>query len=203
MDAFRELSTATGTFVLGVDHFGKDVDTGTRGTSAKESAADMVLALIGKREVTGRMTDLRMGVRKVKDADQGRVIPFRLEVIDCGTDEDGDSITSCLVHWELDRKVGQAGRHPKGHALILQAIRMSLIRESKTFEVDGVSVRAATRDAVRDKFKDLVKEKEEKLTDNAVKLRWKRELKKSIEDKVVGVMRMEEQEYLFEIQQPF
>jgi hypothetical protein len=37
-------------FVLGVDHFGKAVDTGTRGSSAKEASADTVLALLGDRD---------------------------------------------------------------------------------------------------------------------------------------------------------
>src|SRR5215470_1463529 len=44
-----ELTKATGAFVLGVDHFGKAVETGTRGSSAKEDAADVVLALLGDR----------------------------------------------------------------------------------------------------------------------------------------------------------
>jgi hypothetical protein len=35
--------------VLGVDHFGKDVNLGTRGGSSKESSGDLVLACLGER----------------------------------------------------------------------------------------------------------------------------------------------------------
>jgi ribosomal protein S28E/S33 len=191
MNAFDELSKATGAHVLGVDHFGKDVDTGTRGTSAKEGAADTVLAMIGKREVTGSVTDLRMGLRKIKDGDTGRVIPFRTETVNCGVDEDGDQITTCVIHWEPDRKVGRVGRPRKDHALILQAINLALIKEAKTFDVDGISVLAATRGAVHGKFKELIKDADKELTDNVVKQRWKRAFKKSREELVVGVMPMD------------
>ena len=44
-----EYRKLTGAFVLAVDHFGKVVETGTRGSSAKESFADIVLALLGGR----------------------------------------------------------------------------------------------------------------------------------------------------------
>ena len=43
------MSHHTGAFVLGVDHFGKAVETGTRGSSAKEAAADTVLAMLATR----------------------------------------------------------------------------------------------------------------------------------------------------------
>jgi hypothetical protein len=59
MAAMGELSRATSTLVLGVDHFGKDANTGTRGSSAKEDYADTVLCLIGDRSVTGQITNLR------------------------------------------------------------------------------------------------------------------------------------------------
>src|SRR5262249_25011951 len=59
-----ELSKVTGTFVLGVDHFGKAVEIGTRGSSAKEGAADVVLALLGDRNVAGKVTNTRLALRK-------------------------------------------------------------------------------------------------------------------------------------------
>lgn len=36
IEALKEISAQTGAFVIGVDHFGKSAETGTRGTSAKE-----------------------------------------------------------------------------------------------------------------------------------------------------------------------
>jgi hypothetical protein len=64
MWTLAELSKATGAFVLGVDHFGKAVETGTRGSSAKEGAADVVLALLGDRNVAGKITNTRLALRK-------------------------------------------------------------------------------------------------------------------------------------------
>ena len=36
MNALKAVAQAIGCFVLGVDHFGKDIQAGTRGASAKE-----------------------------------------------------------------------------------------------------------------------------------------------------------------------
>jgi AAA domain len=110
------LSKKTGALVLGVDHFGKDVDTGTRGSSAKEGYAETVLALVGKREVTGRVTDLQLGVRKVRDGDQGRVVPFRLELVDCGTDEDSNHHPGRAMGTEPAGTTGRAAAKPSQRA---------------------------------------------------------------------------------------
>ena len=64
MAALAEISRATGTFVLGIDHFGKAVETGTRGTSAKEAAADVVLALLANKALSGEVTAPRVCIRK-------------------------------------------------------------------------------------------------------------------------------------------
>ena len=46
MNSLRITSQRTGALVVGIDHFGKVVETGTRGSSAKEGAADVVIALL-------------------------------------------------------------------------------------------------------------------------------------------------------------
>ena len=53
MNTMRILSQHTGALVVGIDHFGKVVETGTRGSSAKEGAADTVIALLADRELSG------------------------------------------------------------------------------------------------------------------------------------------------------
>lgn len=60
--AARELEC----FVLGIDHFGKAVASGTRGSSSKELSGDLVLACLGERELSGRMFNLRLAVRKCR-----------------------------------------------------------------------------------------------------------------------------------------
>lgn len=49
--ALAEASRETGALFLGVDHFGKAADTGTRGSSAKEADCDAVLALLGEKGI--------------------------------------------------------------------------------------------------------------------------------------------------------
>ena len=61
MNRLGELSRQTGAFVLAVDHFGKAVETGTRGSSAKEAAADVVLALLADREINGTISNTAHG----------------------------------------------------------------------------------------------------------------------------------------------
>jgi hypothetical protein len=200
MGALGLLSAESGAFVLGVDHFGKDIETGTRGSSAKEAYAETVLALVGKREVTGKITDLRMGVRKVRDGDQGRIIPFRLEVIDCGVDEDGDQITTCVVHWEPDRQVNSAGGRPRNHTMMISALRRAVERNGTGISHDGCLVRAARVDHVRDEFKALLLENQTTdLTDNAVKKRWNYARKTALDDRVAKAVTFEGHDYLWEI----
>jgi hypothetical protein len=71
MTALRILSKHTGALVAGVDHFGKVVETGTRGSSAKEGAADTVIALLGDRELSGGLKNTRLAVRKQRDGVSG------------------------------------------------------------------------------------------------------------------------------------
>ena len=78
MNRLNELSRKTGAFVMAVDHFGKAVETGTRGTSAKEAAADMVLALLAERDTAGNISNTRMAVRKLRGGSTGAETPFNL-----------------------------------------------------------------------------------------------------------------------------
>ena len=79
MTALRITSQRTGALVVGIDHFGKVVETGTRGSSAKEGAADAVIALLADREVNGGVKNTRLAVRKLRDGVSGLRSPLRRE----------------------------------------------------------------------------------------------------------------------------
>src|SRR4030095_9689233 len=64
MTALRTLSQRTGALATAGDHFGKVVETATRGSSAKEGAADLVIALLADREVGGGIKNSRFTIRK-------------------------------------------------------------------------------------------------------------------------------------------
>jgi len=99
MNVLNELSKRTGAFVLACDHFGKAVETGTRGTSAKEAAADVVIACLGERMQAGNITNLRIAVRKLRMGATGAETPFRFVKVDLGVDEDHEPITTSVVEW--------------------------------------------------------------------------------------------------------
>jgi hypothetical protein len=56
MTTLRELSRATGTLVVPIDHYGKLAETGVRGSSAKSAAADAILACLGVRDNEGNVS---------------------------------------------------------------------------------------------------------------------------------------------------
>jgi len=55
MNTLRAVAQEIGCFVLGVDHFGKDLQAGTRGAYSKESSGDVVLACLGTKELSGNV----------------------------------------------------------------------------------------------------------------------------------------------------
>ena len=73
--------------VFGVDHFGKSVETGTRGSSAKEASADVVLAVLGDKKVTGEISNMRLALRKRRTGENGAEYAFRRRIVDLGVDE--------------------------------------------------------------------------------------------------------------------
>jgi hypothetical protein len=94
MNRLNALSRRTGAFALAVDHFGKDATTGTRGSSAKEAAADVVVALLADRAVNGTLKNTRMAVRKLRGGATGAETPFKLKEVELNA-----FATTCVVEW--------------------------------------------------------------------------------------------------------
>ena len=97
--------------MLGVDHFGKNVEAGTRGACSKESASDLVLACLGDKELNGSVTNTRLAVRKNRGGQQGQEHPFALRVVEAPEpDEDGEPITTMVVDWQPNAPGGNQAR---------------------------------------------------------------------------------------------
>ncbi len=91
MNVLKAVAQSLGCFVLGVDHFGKNMEAGTRGASSKESAGDLVLACLGDKSLSGSVSNTRLAVRKHRGGQQGREHPFTLRVVEAPEpDEDGE-----------------------------------------------------------------------------------------------------------------
>jgi hypothetical protein len=160
MTTLSDLSKKTGALVLGVDHFGKAIETGTRGTSAKESHADVVLALLAERELSGAISNTRLAVRKQREGEAGLVLPFTPKTIKVGTDEDGDPITRVIIEWPQAAAAfaGEAPKKDKTWAKSLQLLRrilMTILAEHgediSPFD-DDLVVRAVELKRVRGEF---------------------------------------------------
>ena len=82
-DGVTDTSQRTGA-LGGIDHFGKVVETGTRGSSAKEGAADTVIAMLADRELGGGVRNTRLAVRKQRDGVCGFEIPFTARMVETG-----------------------------------------------------------------------------------------------------------------------
>lgn len=101
----QTLAAEMNIFVYGLDHFGKAIETGTRGSSAKEDGIDSVLALLGDKSIAGKVSNTRVAVRKARDAPAGDEWPFKMDTVDLGVDEDRDPITSLVVNWDAPQEM--------------------------------------------------------------------------------------------------
>ena len=91
IDAAKLLQTRLGGAVLLIHHSGKDQSKGLRGHSSLNAALDAAVEV--RREGDRR----EWVIAKSKDDGDSAAYPFRLEVVEVGSDEHGDAITSCAV----------------------------------------------------------------------------------------------------------
>jgi hypothetical protein len=166
MNVLSELSRRTGALVLACDHFGKAADTGTRGTSAKEASADVVIACLGDKDLAGNVANKRIAIRKLRSGATGEETAFTLRVVDMGVDEDGEPITTCVVDWSpVTVKPPPDSAKGKGWSRsatlnLLRAALMTALKlhgsEQKPLP-DGPVVRAVGIERVREEFDTTIR----------------------------------------------
>jgi hypothetical protein len=155
LNAITALGKHTGAVAIGIDHFGKIVENGTRGSSAKEGAADVVLALLGDREVSGSVKNTVLAVRKLKDGINGLEVPFTPVTIETGTDEDGDPITAVVVDWERGEPTAKKDSRWTKSLQTLRRVLMTMLADHGSNILpfaDGHAVRACDLELVRAEF---------------------------------------------------
>jgi AAA domain-containing protein/bifunctional DNA primase/polymerase-like protein len=110
MANMAKVSRAIGCFTFVIDHFGKDTNVGTRGSSVKEGDADVIFACLGDRSEAGQVTNSRLALRKRRSGPNGEEFPFHGVVVEMGLNpKTGKMETTLVVNWE---ETGQA-RTPK------------------------------------------------------------------------------------------
>ena len=156
MASLGVISRATGTFVLGIDHFGKVAETGTRGSSAKEDAADVVLASLATKSISGEVTNPRLCVRKRRGGPAGIEHPFTPKVVTIDQDEDGEPVTSLTIEFGVAAPSAASSDGKWTRSLgTLRRILMTLLADAgeDVFPfAGGPMVRAVRLDLVRAEF---------------------------------------------------
>jgi len=167
MDVLKALGQAMNCFVLGVSHFGKDIDAGTIGGAAKENSADSILACLGRKELSGTISNSRLAVRKNRGGPQGQEHPFTLRKVDMGLDEDEEPITTMVVDWSLPGSAPAPSAAPndpwakpkrqdqRTAVLRLKRVLMAIMAEQGEdlpAEPGGPTVRMINQDLVRKAF---------------------------------------------------
>jgi AAA domain/RepB DNA-primase from phage plasmid len=158
MNVLERLSQQTGALVLGVDHFGKSSETGTRGTSAKEASADVVLAILGNKSISGTVTETRLAARKRRGGASGEEFMFLgREVAVGGVDRYGKEIKSVVIDWSArsEPKTRDDGQRWSKSIRLLRQVLMNILVDQGTNQrpfPDGPLVRAVDIETVRREF---------------------------------------------------
>lgn len=152
MNRLREISTKTGTFVLVIDHFGKNVEAGTRNSVVKEDASDLVLAMLCDRDVGGTISNTRMRIRKLRRGKSGTEFPFDLTVADIG-----DSESTCFITWKPESAAGKTGKASWTKALrifkgTIETVLIDHGRDLRPYGNAGPMVKAVPISNVRTEF---------------------------------------------------
>src|SRR5262249_42581540 len=98
-----DVSKAASAFVAACDHFGKDQSQKSRGSTVKESSADMIMDLLGEKQEDGSVNDTRLVLRKQRSGPQGMTFPFEAKLVDMGVDRDGEPLSSRVINWNVTR----------------------------------------------------------------------------------------------------
>ena len=79
-------------FVLGVDHFGKNLEAGNARCQLERGVVRSGTGVPRRKELSGNVSNTRLAVRKNRGGQQGREYPFVIRTVDAPEpDEDGEA----------------------------------------------------------------------------------------------------------------
>ncbi|MFZ3142265.1 AAA family ATPase [Polaromonas sp.] len=132
LSAAKLLQSLINGLVVLVHHTGKDATKGLRGHSSLFAALDAAV------EVSRDGDRREWKVAKSKDGQDGDAQPFKLQIETLGTDEHGDSITSCVVVRDTAAQDVRAVKLPQGgnQKVVLEVVR-DLLKKAGPFNTPG------------------------------------------------------------------
>jgi hypothetical protein len=124
--ACNAAALACNVFILGVDHFGKDASVGTKGSSGKEDDADVILSVLGEKDIRGRVSNPRLCLRKRRGGESGIEYPFSVRQIDMGFDQYGCAMTTLVIDWTPPDAIAPEPNSAWGKTKALRLLRTVL-----------------------------------------------------------------------------
>lgn len=133
ISAAKAIQADLGGLVLLVHHTGKDATKGLRGHSSLLASLDAAV------EVSRDGDRREWKMNKSKDGEDGEAHPFRLDVIEIGTDDEGEAVTSCVVVPEesADDAVRRALPPKSGNQRVIWDALGDLLKASRTYGKAG------------------------------------------------------------------
>jgi hypothetical protein len=156
MNVCAKLAQEFKCLVVVVDHFGKAVETGVRGGSAKEASADAVLAVLVDRDKSGNLSGPKLAVRKVRGAQTGSEIPFGVKRVSV-VGKNSKAQTTLVVQWRSEGEATKAvptKKWPKGQRILYDSLIEALINcgiDTTPF-TDGPVLRCVDSEHIRKEF---------------------------------------------------
>jgi AAA domain len=201
-------------FVLGVDHFGKDVHSGTRGGSSKESSGDLVLACLGERELSGRMVNTRLVIRKCRGGRTGEEYFFGVREVQLPElDDDGEPVTTLVIKWGAQPQSTTSTKDPwqddrktetRQSMLLLKRVLMAKLAECGCELPLEPPARGIDREIVRTEFYATTPaDGSEIQKQDTRRKRFTRALERAHEKQLIGIREIDGTTYLWlQLQQP-
>jgi hypothetical protein len=137
--------------IIAVDHLGKDASRGTRGSSAKEASADVVLTVTGTVNDDGITSNTALTIKKLRGGVANKRITFGLQEVRMPLDETGRRQDGVVVKWDVASSKLRDGRgasnQNKRNPLLMRAIDQALL-EAKPNETVMVPIGRSSYRAV-------------------------------------------------------
>jgi hypothetical protein len=185
--ALAQASIATGALFIGVAHFGKNIEIGTKGSTGFEDDADVVLALLGERGLNGVVKNPALCVRKRKNGPNGEEFPFQTEKVFVGSEStltirwtEAADATSTAAKPEESAQKPKPGKPLSAQAMLEKALTEALDQHGVEIKPNGTdTVRAVRKDTVMFAFKTAYQAKHTDANVNAVEQAWWRALRQA------------------------
>jgi hypothetical protein len=138
--------------VVVIDHLGKDLTKGTRGSTAKEASADVVLRITGNVSEEGIVSNCAMTVSKLRGGGSyGRKFPFTLRSVRLPP-RNGRRDEGVTVRWDTSG-VPVAGQN-KRHGHLMKAIDEAIAQKYQWVRLGrNLNFKAADSQLIWDNFK--------------------------------------------------